>query len=76
MEAQEILDDDDCLRRFRSIYFPMKEEQFADMSDEIESFLNKLKTKFGSREFTDKKMFKLNLNAFSVTETYKKELET
>lgn len=53
----------------------MKSEQFEDMSEEIEAFLNKLKAKFGSREFADKKMFKLNLNAFAVAEAYKKSLK-
>lgn len=54
--------------RFRTIYFTVSEEQQKILLDEMELFLTKMKNKFGSDTIQDKKLIKMNLQAYSVTE--------
>lgn len=72
VEAQAVLDCDNRQRRFRSVYFALKEESFSEATEEIEVFINKLKAKFGTTDLVNKKVFKMNLNIFDVTEKYEK----
>lgn len=72
VEAREILENDPEFRRFRSIYFSVPENQLDDLSHEVESFLKKMRQKFGSNQLHGKNLVKMNLQTYPVSRTHKK----
>jgi hypothetical protein len=54
--------------RCRSVLMPVSEVQQNDLKNDIEDFLKKMKAKYGSDKIKNKKLFKINLHAFPITE--------
>lgn len=71
-EMESALDSNPVLKRFRSIMFTLGEAEFSGFVDETEAFLKKMKTHYGAGSIENKYIFKLNLNAYPVTEKYQK----
>lgn len=66
-EAQAIIQQDQLQRRFRSIMFAMNDQNFVELTDEVEAFLAKLKNKYASLHSKDDRVYKLNLQTYPVT---------
>lgn len=62
----------DIYKKFRSILFAINPDNHQDMSDDIENFLAKMKNKYGCDEMNDKHLMKINLQAYPVTNTFRK----
>jgi uncharacterized protein (TIGR02147 family) len=71
-EMEKVLDSNPVMKRFRSIMFTLGEAEFSEFIDETESFLKKMKSRYGAESINDKYIFKLNLNVYPVTEKFKK----
>lgn len=70
-EAAQVLREKQLLRRFRSIFFALPEDHFPELLEEIESFVKKLKNKYGYNQLHNKRLMKLNLQTYPVSETLK-----
>lgn len=71
-EAKAMLDKQLDVRRFRSIYFSLANEEIDEMKNEIEVFLTKMKRKYSGRQFHNRRLIKLNLQAYPVSQLYRK----
>lgn len=71
-EAQEVLNSNEEFKRFRSIYFSLAECDSEGFKSEIENFMTKLKRKYGTNYIQDKRLLKLNLQFYPVSQSYKK----
>lgn len=67
-EAELALKANPHFRHFRSIYFGVADEDIELLKSEVELFLTKMKKKFASRQIKNKRLVKLNLNAYPVSE--------
>lgn len=70
-EAADITKQNDIFKRFRSILFAIDPNDHALLLAEIESFISKMKNRFGYNEIQGKHIMKLNLQAYPVSETLK-----
>jgi uncharacterized protein (TIGR02147 family) len=68
-EADEILSQDILMKKFKSLFFSLSEDDFIDLKDTLEGFSNKLKVKYGNNHIKRKKLYKINLQAYPVTDT-------
>lgn len=59
------------LKRFRILFLSMDENSFTEFSEDLEKFINKSKNKYGCKDLANKSVFKLNFNAYAVTEKNK-----
>ena len=66
-EAEQALKTNPHFRHFRSVYFGVTDEDIDILKHEFEIFLNKMKKKFGSGSIKNKRLVKLNLNAYPVS---------
>lgn len=54
--------------RFRTILFSLAQADFTHLSEDIENFMSKLKFKYGNDFIKDKKIYKVNLQTYPVTD--------
>lgn len=73
-EAQSILNANSPMQRFHSIYFPLEENQFPEFKDDVALFIKKMRAKYNSENLNKKRLFKMNLQAFPLTEEYESEI--
>lgn len=69
-EASEILKGTPAFRHFRSIYFSVDESETEELKQEVESFITKMKRKYPGGSLNKKRLVKLNLQAYPVSEVY------
>lgn len=60
----------------RSVMFSLSQEMTQEFKNDVESFIRKLKTKYGSDEIQGKKLIKINLHAFPLTKPILNELKS
>lgn len=68
-EAQQALLLEDELKRFRSVLMALDVDNFKDIKNDLEDFLRKLKSKYGTTEIKNKKLCKINFQIYPVTDT-------
>ncbi|MES2802126.1 MAG: TIGR02147 family protein [Bdellovibrionota bacterium] len=56
------------LRRYQSLLLPLNPEEFQNMNDEIETFVSHINSKYCSNSSAGRRIFKLNMNYFPVTQ--------
>jgi len=66
-EAEAIISQDKLLRRFRSVMFALNDQSFGDLTQEVESFLTKIKNKYDTVKNKGDRLYKLNLQTYPVT---------
>lgn len=71
-EASQVLKTKQAFRHFRSIYFSVLENETDALKQEIESFLAKMKRKYSGGSLNKKRLIKLNLQAYPVSNVYTK----
>jgi len=71
-EALEILNLKEDMRKFKSIFFSMNKENYADLSQDFDDFFAKIKFKYGNDFLLDKQLFKVNLQVYPVTKKLNK----
>lgn len=63
------------LRRFRSLLVPLSEPDYQNLLMDIESLINKAVAKYDSDTLDQKRLYKLNLNIFPVTDLLEKKFQ-
>jgi uncharacterized protein (TIGR02147 family) len=71
-EASRVLKTDQAFRHFRSIYFSVDENATDELKQEVETFLTKMKRKYEGGSLNKKRLVKLNLQAYPVSQVYTK----
>lgn len=71
-EAQTINQQNDIFKKFRSILFAINPENHQDMASDIDSFVVKMKNKYGCDELNNKNLMQVNVQAYPVTRVFKK----
>lgn len=56
------------LRRYNSLLLPLSEEELQNLKQEVEVFTKQLIARYQSDHYRDRRLFKLNLNFFPVSE--------
>lgn len=70
-EALEVLKDQSSnFKKFTSIYFCVSKSDEAQLAEEMEMFLNKMKAKYGTDYLDQKELIKLNLSTYAVTNVH------
>lgn len=69
IEAQEVNKQTELFKKFRSILFAIDPNDHEGMLSEIESFLSKMKNKYGYNDIDQKHLMKINLQAYPVSKT-------
>lgn len=57
-------------RRFRSLLLPLSETDYQNLLTDIESLISKTVAKYDSESLENKRLYKLNLNLYPITEKY------
>jgi uncharacterized protein (TIGR02147 family) len=57
-----------ALKKFRSIYFSLSDQTYTELSEDIEQFVTKLVNKYGNDYLQEKSLFKVNVQAYPVTD--------
>lgn len=70
-EAKSILDQKGLDQKFQSIFFALPQELFPELLQEMDTFLTKVKNKYGYNEFENKNLMKLNIQAYPVVKNTK-----
>lgn len=52
---------------FRSLIFALNSQNFASLSEDIESFVNKIKHKYSIKELSDNSLFRFNIQTYQIT---------
>lgn len=71
-EASQVLATNQAFRHFRSIYFSINEDATEELKQEVEIFLAKMKRKYAGGSLNKKRLVKLNLQAYPVSQVYTK----
>ncbi len=71
-EASQVLAGNQAFRHFRSIYFSVNEDATEELKQEVEIFLAKMKRKYAGGSLNKKRLVKLNLQAYPVSQVYTK----
>lgn len=71
-EASQVLKATQAFRHFRSIYFSVDENATEELKQEVETFLAKMKRKYVGGSLNKKRLVKLNLQAYPVSQVYTK----
>lgn len=69
-EAESILIANEDMSKFKSILFSMDENNFPLFTEEVDSFMRKMKFKYESAQLSQKHVFKMNIQAYPLTEKY------
>ena len=70
-----ILDKQINLKKFRSIYLSLSAQNYEKLSQDMESFIQKIKNKYANKSIKNKNIYKINFQAYPVTYQQKKEQE-
>lgn len=65
-EAKCILDQKNLNQKFQSIFFALPSDTFPELLQEMDTFLTKVKNKYGYDQFEGKDLIKLNIQAYPV----------
>ena len=60
-------------RKYRSLILPLTAEEFGSLSEEVNQFIKELVVKYQSDKYQDRRLYKLNLNYFPVSEQVSQE---
>lgn len=66
-EAYDILNKPIDLKKFKSIFFSLNENDYADLSQDLEEFITKIKFKYGNNSLMKKQLYKVNLQVYPIT---------
>lgn len=69
-EATVAQDQPAHLRRFRSVLLPLSEKDYQTLLEDIDALVSKTIARFDSDSLDQKRLYKLNLNLFPVTEQH------
>ncbi len=69
-EAESILKSGTALTKFKSIFFALDEISFPHFTEEVDHFMRKMKLKYESAQLNQKHIFKMNVQAYPVTQKY------
>lgn len=68
-EAQNIIEEDQLQRRYRSVMFALNDQNFGELIEEIEAFLGKIKNKYNTAKTKSDRIYKINLQTYPITKT-------
>ena len=72
-EAADKLQTEDIFKKFRSIYFSIESERLAELSEDMENFLRKIRNKYSTDQLMQgKELVKINLQSYSLSGHVKK----
>lgn len=66
-EAKRIIRQDQLHRRFRSVMFALNDQNFGELTEEIETFLAKIRNKYDTAKSKSDRIYKINLQAYPIT---------
>ncbi len=66
-EAYGVISKDDLKRRFRSVMFALNDENFGDITQEVELFLAKIKNKYDTVKNKGDRVYRLSLQTYPIT---------
>jgi uncharacterized protein (TIGR02147 family) len=69
-EAESNLIDNEDMSKFKSILFSMDKHNFPQFTEEVDSFMRKMKLKYESAQLSQKHVFKMNVQAYPLTKKY------
>lgn len=61
------------LRRYKSLLLPLNQNEFADLEQEVRTFTKQLISKYRADQGQGRRLYKLNLNFFAVSEALSAE---
>lgn len=67
-EAYKALQIKDGLKRFRSIYFSLTPQELEELKEDMEGFIGKMKNKYGKSQEGARKLFKINLQSYPLSQ--------
>lgn len=67
-ETEKIIQQDILDKKLKSLFFSLGEADYADLVETIDQFTNKLKVKYANDFIQNKKVYKINLQVYPVTE--------
>jgi uncharacterized protein (TIGR02147 family) len=67
-ELSEVVNQDLVDKKLKSLYFSLSEDDFLELIENIEQFGNRLKNRYANDYLNNKKIYKVNLQAYPVTE--------
>lgn len=68
-EVEKIIQQDIFDKRIKSLYFSMSKKEYSEFTEMVNQFVNKLKIQYGNEQLKNKKLYKINLQAYPVTDT-------
>ncbi len=69
-EAEQVLKMTALSKKFKSLFFSLSDEDFKDLEETLNLFSNKLKVKYGNNFLKHKKLYKINFQAYPITDEY------
>ena len=66
-EAITQVEKNDEASSFRSVLFSLNKNHFPEMKNDLEDFIRKIKSKYGSEELESKELFQMNLQIYPLT---------
>jgi uncharacterized protein (TIGR02147 family) len=69
-EVKTVLQQDVLKKKMKSLLFSLSEDDYEELADTLDSFANKLKVKYGNNFLKHKKLYKINFQAYPVTDEY------
>lgn len=67
-ETEKIIRQDILDKKIKSLFFSLNESSYSDFIETLDQFTNKLKVKYANDFIQNKKIYKLNLQVYPVTE--------
>lgn len=65
-----------ALRRYRSLLLPLSDKDYQNLLGDIEALVNKAVAKYDSEILHQKRLYKMNMNIFPVTEEFISDVHT
>jgi hypothetical protein len=69
-EAVEVLRHLEVNQKFKSLNIALSSEDYLEVHAMVDFFINKVKIKYGKSKLKGKKIYKINLQAYPVSEEY------
>lgn len=67
-ETEKIIHEDILDKKLKSLFFSLNEEDYRDLTEIIDQFANKVKTKYANDFIQNKKIYKMNVQLYPLTE--------
>ncbi len=74
-EAKTVLNQKDLTQKFQSIFFALPQDLFPELLQDVDTFLTKVKNKYGYDQFDGKDLIKLNVQAYPVVKNRKNSVD-